>query len=156
VNPIFTPNDVSVIVLTLKPHPGFKTCLIRLFENKPAEIIICTTEEHIKEVEHIISEAVLKGVRRSTAKIVVSEKGARKQLMKGVWEAKGKIIATTDDNTFWSRNYLINLLPCFEGINVRIILFWSRIHIRWESLCAFKQLQRPNSSSTKEANFLTR
>jgi hypothetical protein len=93
VNPIFTPNDVSIIVLTLKPHPVFKTCLIRLFENKPAEIIICTTEEHIKEVEHIISEAVLKGVRRSKTKIVVSEKGARKQLMKGVWEAKGKIIA---------------------------------------------------------------
>ncbi|KAE9366737.1 glycosyltransferase family 2 protein [Stipitochalara longipes BDJ] len=117
-NPIFTPNDVSVIVCTLKPHTVFKACLVRWFENKPAEIIICTTKEHIEEVKYIVNEAVLEGIDRSKVKILVSEMGARNQLMKGVWEAKGKIIATSDNHIFWSRNYLINMLPCFEDADV--------------------------------------
>ena len=87
---------------------------MRWFENKPAEIILCTTTEHIEEVEYVVNEATLEGLDLSKVKILVSERGARKQLMKGVWEAKGRIIATSDNQTFWSRKYLINMLACFE------------------------------------------
>ena len=38
----------------------------------------------------------------------------------GIMEAKGTIIATSDNHIFWSRNYLENMLPCFEDVKVRI------------------------------------
>ena len=87
---------------------------MRWLENRPAEIIICTTEEHVEEVKYIVNEAALEGMDCTKVKVLVSEKGVRKQLMRGVWEAKGRIIATSDNQTFWSRSYLVNMLACFE------------------------------------------
>jgi hypothetical protein len=125
-NPTFAPKDVSVVVRTLSLPPVFKACLIRWFENKPLEIIICTTEEHINEVDRVVNEAVSEVVDGATVKIIVSEKGPRVQLMAGIMEAKGKIIAVSDNHIFWSRNYLINMLPCFEDPKVRTPFVLSR------------------------------
>lgn len=73
-----------MVVRTLKPHAVFKACLVRWFENNPLEIIICTTQEHIGEVKRIVNEAVLEGVDRSRVKTMVSDMGARIQLLTGI------------------------------------------------------------------------
>lgn len=106
------------MVRTLGPPSTFNKCLQLWLANKPLEVIICTTQDHIDEVNRIVNETVLDEFDRAKVATIVSEKGARKQLLAGILRAKGKIIATCDNHIEWPAQYLIHMLPCFEDSNV--------------------------------------
>ncbi|PVH73701.1 glycosyltransferase family 2 protein [Cadophora sp. DSE1049] len=114
-----TSKSVSVVVRTLQPPLIFKECLLAWMQNKPLEIIISTTMEHIAAVNAIVKEAIkeMKGVHPRVLTIVSAE-GARKQLLAGVLEAEGEIIATSDNHILWGPQYLDHMLPCFDDPRV--------------------------------------
>ncbi|KAI6713392.1 glycosyl transferase family 2 [Diplocarpon mali] len=86
--PASATQEVFAVFRTLKPHPVFKTYLLKWNENDPFEIIICTTQEYFVE-------------------------GARNQLLAGITVAKGTIIATSDNHIEWAPTYLTHMLACF-------------------------------------------
>ncbi|KAJ5052053.1 uncharacterized protein L3040_001813 [Drepanopeziza brunnea f. sp. 'multigermtubi'] len=117
-NPKYTPNDVSVVVRTLKPPVVFPQCLKLWLDNNPLEILICTTKDYLHEVENLVHETLIGRDDRAKVRVIVSEKGGRKQLLAGVMAAEGRIIATSDNHIKWPAKYLIHMLPCFEDDKV--------------------------------------
>ncbi|KAH9212946.1 nucleotide-diphospho-sugar transferase [Leptodontidium sp. 2 PMI_412] len=114
-----TTNSVSVVVRTLEPLPIFKACLVRWLENKPLEIIIATTHEHLEKIGKLVKEVIQETREYSTKiRIIVANKGARNQFIAGVLKAKGEIVATSDDHILWGPEYLANMLPCFDDPKV--------------------------------------
>ncbi|PBP16335.1 polysaccharide synthase [Diplocarpon rosae] len=116
--PAFTTQDVSVVVRTFKPHPVFKTCLLKWIENTPLEIIICTAQEYFDDVSQIIADAGLRDTDLARVTTIIADKGAQKQLLAGITMGKGNIIATSDNHIEWAPTCLSHMLACFADPKV--------------------------------------
>ncbi|KAG4438032.1 hypothetical protein IFR05_006491 [Cadophora sp. M221] len=117
-----TTNSVSVVIRTLEPLPIFKACLVQWLVNNPLQVIICTTYEYLEKVSTLVRKIIqeIKG-DRTKIRIIVAEQGARSQFMAGVLEAKGEIVATSDNHILWGPDYLSNILPCFDDPKLSLI-----------------------------------
>ena len=115
-HPTYTPSkDVSLVVVTLNPSAIFKDCLLKWYGNKPLEIIIATTELYHEAIQEMVTEVVSEHQLDPTKiRIVTSEKGIRLQFIRGINEAKGSIIAKSDDQILWSPTFLTHMLAPFE------------------------------------------
>ncbi|KAE9364312.1 glycosyltransferase family 2 protein [Stipitochalara longipes BDJ] len=114
---IYTPDQVSVIVCTVDTL--LARCLRSWLANKPLELLIVTISEHKNQILSVVANASLSDADFAKVKVIESPtKGKRPQLAVGIRNAKGAIIASTDDHISWSPEFLKGMLPCFENETV--------------------------------------
>lgn len=86
--------------------------------NEPREILVVTTSEYLDRVTHLLSEFD-EEMNAGKIRIIVSEKpGKREQLKTGIPHAQGRILALSDDDTYWGPEFLKYMLACFENNHV--------------------------------------
>ncbi|KAK9775275.1 putative Glycosyltransferase 2-like domain-containing protein [Seiridium cardinale] len=119
-SPKFTPNDVSVVVTVRTPPPNFAACLGRWLENEPLELIVVTTQAHFEQVKTAVASTSLTILQKNKIHIIPIQDGVAKRgkMERGIREAQGKVIALSDDQIYWSDQYLKHCLPCFDEPDV--------------------------------------
>lgn len=109
-NPSFFPGDVSIIVPTISTEDWFATCLRLWLDNNPKEVIIVTIIRDLEHVEQLLKSIADVPGRKVVRVITVDKPNKREQIVAALKEAKGKIIAMIDDDTFPSTNKTLEYL----------------------------------------------
>ncbi|KXH45840.1 glycosyltransferase family 2 [Colletotrichum salicis] len=116
--PSFKSTDVSIIVPTINTPDTFTDCLRLWLANKPKEIIIVTIERDLQRVHDLVKPVIIEGEDRISV-MTADYASKRDQMVVGMKEAKGKILALVDDDAFWSTlETLPYLLAPFEDPKV--------------------------------------
>ncbi|OLN83731.1 N-acetylglucosaminyltransferase [Colletotrichum chlorophyti] len=116
--PKYKSTDVSIIIPTIDTPETFTDCLRLWLANHPREIIIVTIERDLKRVHDLVKPVIAEGDDRITL-MTADHANKRQQLVAGMKEAKGRILALVDDDAFWSTvEVLPHLLAGFEDPGV--------------------------------------
>ncbi|KAK5631100.1 hypothetical protein RRF57_006815 [Xylaria bambusicola] len=121
---LFNTSDVSIIVPTVGFEPSqFSRALISWLSNKPLEVIVVTTHRECTRTQALLnSEPIQAAVNETGLRLLtVAVANKRTQLVCGINEAKGRIIALVDDDAFWIQEILINLLAPFQVEDVGLV-----------------------------------
>lgn len=109
-------SNVSVVTPVYNEDPNiFLKVLNSWAKNGPSEIIavIDYTDKNCIDIFRQFSK-----IYKNTKLIITKEPGKRPALAKGIKEAKEKIVALVDSDTFWTDNVIQNALPPFEDERV--------------------------------------
>ncbi|KAI0452995.1 nucleotide-diphospho-sugar transferase [Xylaria acuta] len=99
---LFNASDVSIVVPTVGWDPEtFSRAIISWLANRPLEIIIVT-----------IDNITILSIRRPNK---------RNQLVRGIRESTGRIIAFADDDVLWQETTLMNLLAPFQEPDIGVV-----------------------------------
>ncbi|KAL0931201.1 N-acetylglucosaminyltransferase [Colletotrichum truncatum] len=115
--PSYSSRDVSIIIPTIDTPDTFTDCLRLWLANNPREIIIVTIERDLQRVYDLVKPVIPEGEERISL-MTADYANKREQLVVGIKEAKGKILALVDDDAFWGYEVLPSLLAPFEDNNV--------------------------------------
>ncbi|OHF03671.1 glycosyltransferase family 2 [Colletotrichum orchidophilum] len=111
--PTYKSTDVSIIVATINTPDTFTDCLRLWLANKPKEIIIVTIERDLQRVLDLVKPVKNDGDDRISVEIA-EYASKRYQMVVGIKQAKGKVVALVDDDAFWGTLVLPYLLAGFE------------------------------------------
>ncbi|KAK1503590.1 glycosyltransferase family 2 [Colletotrichum abscissum] len=116
--PSFKTTDVSIIVATINTPDTFTDCLRLWLANKPKEIIIVTIDRDLQRVHDLVKPVIIEGDDRIS--VMTAEYASKRyQMVVGIKEAQGKILALVDDDAFWGTlETLPYLLAGFEDPKV--------------------------------------
>ncbi len=125
----------------------FLTCLRLCLQTYPLEILVVTTHNHVPNVVQLLQEHCLS---TSIRVLGVPRANKRLQLLRGLEEVKSKVTIFADDDVFWPRNFLVNLLAAFEDPTVGSAGSCQRVRratrmVRpnaWHVLGAFRLIRR--------------
>ncbi|CCF34064.1 glycosyltransferase family 2 [Colletotrichum higginsianum] len=116
--PSYQSTDVSIIVATINTPDSFTNSLRLWLANRPKEIIIVTIERDLQRVYDLVKPIVDEGEDRISV-MTADYASKRHQMVVGVQEAQGKILALVDDDAFWNTTEVIPyLLAPFENPKV--------------------------------------
>ncbi|KAH8164497.1 hypothetical protein CIB48_g3757 [Xylaria polymorpha] len=125
---IFNASDVSVIVPTINWDPAtLSRAMVSWLSNGPLEIIIVTVDNQrpqalrFIESDQPIQAAIAANPNTEVIVSSISHPNKRFQLVEGIREAKGRIIALADDDVLWSQGTLLNLLAPFQKPEVGLV-----------------------------------
>ncbi|KAI1867435.1 hypothetical protein JX265_007237 [Neoarthrinium moseri] len=117
---IFDESDVSLIVPTIDFDESVKRCFRVWLTNKPLEIIFVTTVDLEKSLRVLIAD--VDPGSTNIKFLTVEHVNKRDQLIKGVNESSGRILALVDDDAFWKSDMtLLNLLAPFQDDDVGLV-----------------------------------
>lgn len=109
---------MSIIVPTIDTEHTFTESVRLWLANNPKELIIVTIPRDVLRVEELlkpISEFDAGKIRV----LVAPRANKREQLIRGIKEANGSILALVDDDTFWPHDMVLAyLLAPFEDERV--------------------------------------
>ncbi|OAL19341.1 hypothetical protein AYO22_09885 [Fonsecaea multimorphosa] len=135
----YSASDVSIIIPTVDTDLAFSECLGGLLRNRPLEIIIITTEEEEGRVRGLVYTPAVEGnIGQTDVRVLtVSKANKRDQLLRGINESKGGIMALVDDDAFWEHDtVLTHLLAPFQQEDIGLvggpITYDPRIITPWE------------------------
>jgi hypothetical protein len=122
-NPRYLSSDVSVIIPTVDPPATFTNNLGGILQSQPREIIIITTLEFLAAVESLVAPAGEKAneIGVPVAIRVAARANKRDQLIQGINESGGNILALVDDDAFWKEGVLPHLLAPFVQDDVALV-----------------------------------
>ncbi|GKT54045.1 polysaccharide synthase [Colletotrichum tofieldiae] len=99
-NPSYQSTDVSIIVATIDTPDSFTDCLRLWLANHPKEIIIVTIDRDLQRVHDLVKPVIIEGDDRIS--VTTAEYASKRyQMVVGIKEAKGRILALVDDDAFW-------------------------------------------------------
>lgn len=106
--------DVSVVVPTIDTGAEFSGVLNSWLANSPLEVIVVTVEEEVPLLRNIINGSLSSEYKSKVTLLGVPVVGKRRQMVRGLVHAKGRIIVFVDDDVFWQPQTLQYILACFE------------------------------------------
>ncbi|KAF9877516.1 hypothetical protein CkaCkLH20_05216 [Colletotrichum karsti] len=115
--PTYKTGDVSIVVATINTPDTFTDSLRLWLANLPKEIIIVTIERDLQRVVDLVQPVIAEGDNRITV-LTADYASKRAQMVVGIEQAKGKILACVDDDAFWSYASLEHLIAPFEDPKV--------------------------------------
>ncbi|KAK1975622.1 family 2 glycosyl transferase [Colletotrichum cereale] len=117
-NPSYQSTDVSIIIATIDTPDSFTDCLRLWLANRPKEIIIVTIDRDLQRVHDLVKPVIAEGDDRIS--VMTAEYASKRyQMVVGIKQAKGKILALVDDDAFWNTlQVLPYLLAPFEDPKV--------------------------------------
>ncbi|KAI0553191.1 hypothetical protein F4679DRAFT_600148 [Xylaria curta] len=123
---LFNPSDVSIIVPTVGFDPeSFSRAIISWLANSPLEIIIVTIySERQKVIDFLDSERIRAANEGTSTEITIESilrPNKRDQLITGVRESTGRIIAFADDDVLWNPHTLLHLLAPFQESDIGLV-----------------------------------
>ncbi|KAI0191973.1 nucleotide-diphospho-sugar transferase [Xylaria flabelliformis] len=121
---LFNPSDVSIIVPTVGFDPeSFSRALISWLANSPLEIIIVTIDSEEQKVIDFLDAGDIRAANENTQITVESilHPNKRDQLVTGVRESSGRIIAFADDDVLWYPHTLLHLLAPFQEPDIGLV-----------------------------------
>jgi len=123
----FDPSSVSVIVPTIDWDPAsFTKSLCSWLANEPGEVIIVTTDAEIRAAHALVNSPAVQAALTTAATTSIKVRGVaeankRDQLIEGINESCGPIIALVDDDAIWEPTTLLYLLAPFEDVGVGLV-----------------------------------
>ncbi|EOO00987.1 putative glycosyltransferase family 2 protein [Phaeoacremonium minimum UCRPA7] len=117
--PSYSPEkDVTLLVPTIDTPDTFPKSMRTWLANNPLQIVIVTTADYFNHVVNLLKDFDDE-IKSGKITIAVSAKpGKREQLKTGIPLAKGRILALSDDDTYWGPKFLKYMLACFENPHV--------------------------------------
>ncbi|KAK2035099.1 family 2 glycosyl transferase [Colletotrichum zoysiae] len=117
-NPSYQSTDVSIVIATIDTPDSFTDCLRLWLANRPKEIIIVTIDRDLQRVHDLVKPVITEGDDRISV-MTADYASKRHQMVVGIKQAKGKILALVDDDAFWNTlQVLPHLLAPFEDPKV--------------------------------------
>ncbi|KAI1375313.1 glycosyltransferase family 2 protein [Hypoxylon crocopeplum] len=125
--PKYSPSDVSLIVPTVNWDEDLPTNLATWLANRPREIIFVTVDRMATQLlrtleatpglpEAISASGTFVGI------VTVEQANKRTQLIRGIEEAKGEIVALVDDDARWTTDEVLkHLLAPFEREDIGLV-----------------------------------
>ena len=111
------PNDVSIVIATIDTPKVFTECLASFLTNNPLEIVIVTIpkdEGHVMRLVNAVDDPEGK-----ITVLTVDKANKRGQMVRGIQQVSGKVIALVDDDTTWPQTTVLPyLLAGFEDKRV--------------------------------------
>ncbi|TRX92400.1 hypothetical protein FHL15_006786 [Xylaria flabelliformis] len=121
---LFNASDVSIIVPTVGFDPeSFSRAIISWLANSPLEIIIVTIDSERQKVIDFLDSERIRAANENTQITVesISHPNKRDQLVAGVRESIGRIIAFADDDVLWYPHTLLHLLAPFQEPDIGLV-----------------------------------
>ncbi|KAI1758010.1 nucleotide-diphospho-sugar transferase [Xylaria castorea] len=121
---LFNAFDVSIIIPTVGWDPAsFSRALISMLVNRPLEIIIVTINSERQQATDFLASARIRAANTGTAITVLSipRPNKRDQIVQGIRESIGTIIALADDDVLWNPHTLQHLLAPFQLSDVGLV-----------------------------------
>ncbi|KAI0483722.1 nucleotide-diphospho-sugar transferase [Xylaria cf. heliscus] len=121
---LFSPSNVTIIVPTVGWDPeSFTRAMVSWLANKPLEIIVVTTYSEHKNAESLIDSRLIQAANMGTEIMVrsISRPNKRHQLVEGITDSTGSIIAFVDDDVLWNPDTLQHLLAPFQQPDVGLV-----------------------------------
>jgi cellulose synthase/poly-beta-1,6-N-acetylglucosamine synthase-like glycosyltransferase len=120
---LFDASDVSIICPTIDFHdsPGNLAESVRgWISNGPGEVIFITTMPMLEKLHDIIATVDFRTTQVKC--ITIEHPHKRDQLVMGINESKGSILALVDDDAYWHGDkVLLNLLAPFQDTDVGLV-----------------------------------
>ncbi|RDH31472.1 nucleotide-diphospho-sugar transferase [Aspergillus welwitschiae] len=113
-NPQMRSDCVSVIIPTIGAPVELIPRLHAMLDNHPKEIIIVTTAALIGELKEVLQKFVPKEQMRKIQVLDILLPNKRNQLARGIQVATGEIIVLADDDVYWSKDLLRQVLGVLE------------------------------------------
>ncbi|RYC60763.1 hypothetical protein CHU98_g5445 [Xylaria longipes] len=120
---LFNTSDVSIVVPTVDFNlETFSTAILSWLANRPLEIIIVTISSQFLETRAFIAPYIIEAANAGIDITVlhVSRPNKREQLVEGIRESRGKIIAFADDDVLWKDQTLLHLLAPFQESDIGV------------------------------------
>ncbi|KAI3324380.1 glycosyltransferase family 2 protein [Xylariaceae sp. AK1471] len=118
-------SDVSIVVTTVSWDNSFLRALTSMLANSPGEIIVVTTDSEKERAHSILrSDPIQVTVANTDTQLkflTIPSPNKRDQLIVGINECKGNIIALVDDDAFWNPHTLLHLLAPFQEPDVGLV-----------------------------------
>ncbi|KAI1742889.1 hypothetical protein F4680DRAFT_410339 [Xylaria scruposa] len=121
---LFNPSDVSIIVPTVGFDPkSFSRAIISWLANTPLEIIFVTIDSERQELIDFLDSGPIQRAIEGTEIIIQSilRPNKRDQLVRGVRESTGRIVAFADDDVLWYPHTLLHLLAPFQESDIGLV-----------------------------------
>ncbi|RDK47531.1 hypothetical protein M752DRAFT_322597 [Aspergillus phoenicis ATCC 13157] len=113
-NPQMLPDCVSVIIPTIGAPAELIPPLHAMLDNHPKEIIIVTTAALIGEMSAVLQQFIPKEQLHKIHALDIPLPNKRNQLMRGIQAAAGEVIVLADDDVYWTKNLLQQVLGVLE------------------------------------------
>ncbi|KAI0596496.1 hypothetical protein F4775DRAFT_564801 [Biscogniauxia sp. FL1348] len=121
---LYDASDVSLVVPTVDWDDNFSPNLRRWLSNNPGEIIIVTVTSEAQKARALIeTESIQESIIDTKIRLLtIDHANKRDQLVRGVNDASGEIIALVDDDAFWKSDVvLMHLLAPFQQEDVGLV-----------------------------------
>ncbi|GKZ31013.1 hypothetical protein AbraIFM66950_010933 [Aspergillus brasiliensis] len=105
---------VSVIIPTIGAPAELVPRLHAMLDNHPKEIIIVTTGALIGELKAVLQQYIPRDQSHKIHALDIPLPNKRNQLTRGIQAAAGEIIVLADDDVYWPRDLLEQVLAVFE------------------------------------------